>query len=59
MKYIEAIILGLMKGATFLVAIAGTQCDTLTDAGASHSCTSENVYHQLTFPQIKKFFTTL
>ena len=38
----EAVTLGLAKGATFPATITGVGCDALTDTGVSHKSMSEN-----------------
>ena len=40
-EYLETVTLGLTKDATFSITIAGINCNSLIDTGASHRCTSK------------------
>ena len=51
--YVEAVILGLTKGATFPVTIAGTNCNALIDTHASWSCISDHFDKQLMLPWVQ------
>ena len=58
MEYMEVVTLGLTKGCIFLVTIAGTPCNSLTDTRTSHSCMSE-IFIKTHFLKLKKVFILL
>ena len=58
-EYVEAVTLGLPKGAAFLVTTAGTLCNALIDTGVSHSCRSESFCQELILLKWNTFFVFL
>ena len=55
-EFVEVVTLSLTGGATFLVTIAGVNCNTLIDTGPMRSCISETFYNQVMLPQLLKAF---
>ena len=55
-EFVEVITLNLIRGAAFLVTIAGVNCNTLINTSATRSCLSEAFYHLLMLPQLLKAF---
>ena len=49
-QFMEVITLSLTKGATFLVTIAGVNCNALMYTSAMRSCRSDTFYDQLMLP---------
>ena len=56
--YVEAVNIGPTKGAAFPVTIAGTQCNALSDTGASDNCTSPEYYKKTHASMNKQVFFT-
>ena len=55
-EFVEVITLSLTRGATFLVTIAGVNCNALINTSATRSYVSEMFYNQLMLPWLLKDF---
>ena len=55
-EYVKAVILGLTRGATFPIIIAGINCNALIDTSAAQSSICEHFHKQFMLLPVEQVF---